>query len=153
MKIMTREERCELAIEKGYTYNTETGLIYNRFGNVYNRKHSRNYIMIAIYHENKQYIILGHQFAWYYVNKECVECLDHINGIAYDNRICNLRSITPQKNCFNQKNAKGYCWNKNAKKWQSQIGINKKSIFLGYFNTELEAKNAYLLAKQKYHII
>jgi len=27
---MTVEEKCRLAIEKGYTYNPETGLIYNK---------------------------------------------------------------------------------------------------------------------------
>ena len=29
---MTREQRCELAIERGFTYDSKTGFIYNRYG-------------------------------------------------------------------------------------------------------------------------
>ena len=35
---MTRLERCELLIKRGYTYDCETGLVYNRFGRVISRK-------------------------------------------------------------------------------------------------------------------
>ena len=33
---MTREEKCKLAIERGYTYNSETGIIYSRLGKIVN---------------------------------------------------------------------------------------------------------------------
>ena len=150
---MTREERCKLAIERGYTYDAETGLIYSRFKNNITSKYQNGYIQIKIVLNKKIHQITGHQFAWYYVNKECVEQLDHINGVRDDNRICNLRSVTNQQNQWNQLNAKGYCWQKNAKKWKSQIKINKKVIYLGLFNTEQEARNAYLAAKEIYHKI
>ena len=37
---MTREEKCKLAIERGYTYNPETGLIYSRFNRIINTRYT-----------------------------------------------------------------------------------------------------------------
>ena len=62
----------------------------------------------------------------------------------------NLRIVTNQENQFNR-NAKGY--HKNGKKFQAQISINGKNINLGMFDTKEEAHQAYLQAKEKYHII
>jgi hypothetical protein len=148
---MTREERCELAIERGFTYNSETGKIYSRFNNEI--KFKERYIRMKLTLNKKQYFLSAHQFAWYFIYKECVEEIDHINGNRYDNRICNLRSVTRQQNQWNRKTAKGYTWHKNNKKWESAIKVNKKRIYLGSFNTEEEARNAYLQAKEIYHKI
>jgi hypothetical protein len=40
----------------------------------------------------------------------------------------------------------GCSFNKTRKKWWAQIIINKKSVYLGYFNTEERAHEAYLRA-------
>jgi len=149
---MTREEKCELAIEKGYTYNPETGKVIGPYGKEITRK-TLGYIDISLNFNGKYYHLRGHQFAWYIINKECVEFLDHINGIRDDNRICNLRSVTKQQNQWNQTKAKGYYWNKNRNKWYTQIKLNGKSITLGYFDKEEDARTAYLEAKKQYHII
>ncbi len=79
--------------------------------------------------------------------------VDHINGDRLNNYISNLRMVTSQQNQWNKTKAKGFCWNKNAKKWQAQIKINNKIKYLGYFNTEAEARESYLKAKEIYHII
>ncbi|WP_395655883.1 HNH endonuclease [Flavobacterium sp.] len=149
---MTREERCELAIERGYIYNSETGKIFGIVGKEIKCKHL-GYIRIQLKKNKKVYFLLAHQFAWYYINKKCVEEIDHINGIRDDNKISNLRSVSRNKNQWNQKKAKGYSYHKLKQKWQSQIRVNKKDIHLGTYNTEQEARNAYLQAKEKYHII
>jgi hypothetical protein len=150
---MTREEKCKLAIEKGYTYNPETGKIYGVQGKEIKRNNGKGYIKLCININKKNNIYLfGHQFAWYWIYKQNVEFIDHINGIKYDNRINNLRYVTKQQNSFNT-NAKGYCWSKKSKKWVSYICINYKQIYLGLYNTEEEARQAYLNAKEKYHII
>jgi hypothetical protein len=149
---MTRLERCELAIEKGYTYNPDSGKVFNRFGREI-KAHKEGYIQMAIYTKDNKYYLRGHQFAWFWVNKECVECLDHINGIKDDNRISNLRSVTYQENCYNYTNAKGYTWYKKYNKWLAQIKFDNKRKHLGYFDTEEDARAAYLEAKEKYHII
>ena len=31
---MTREEKCKLITERGYTYDSKTGNIYNRYGKI-----------------------------------------------------------------------------------------------------------------------
>ena len=147
---MTREEKCKLAIERGYTYDPETGLIYSRYGKIIKRK-VNGYIQLLLNNNENKLRLYAHQFAWYLVNTECVEQLDHINGVKTDNRICNLRSVTRQQNAWNRTKAKGYNWHKRDNKWQSQICVNKKVIHLGNYNTEQEARNAYLKAKEIYH--
>lgn len=150
---MTREEKCKLAIEKGYTYDPETGLIYGCRKKQIIRNKDR-YIQIMLYVNKKQYKLLGHHFAWYWFYKNCnTNQIDHINGIRTDNRICNLRAVTNQQNQWNRTAAKGYYWNKKINRWKSQIKINNKCIHLGLFNIEEEARNAYLAAKEKYHVI
>ena len=106
---MTRLEKCELAIEKGFTYDPETGKIYNiNRKEIIGKTENNGYIILRILYNKKNYTIKGHQFAWYYTYNECVECIDHINRIKYDNRICNLRSVTQQQNNWNRTKAKGY---------------------------------------------
>ena len=81
-----------------------------------------------------------------------ITTIDHINRNSLDNRISNLRVATRTEQNLNRefKNAKGYYWNKG--KWHAQIQINGKQIHLGYFNTEQDARQAYLNAKEKYCI-
>ena len=79
--------------------------------------------------------------------------IDHINHIRSDNRVENLRIVTAQENQWNRKEPKGYYYNKRQKKYQAYIVLNWKHIFLGLFDTEAEAHQAYLTAKEKYHII
>ena len=79
--------------------------------------------------------------------------IDHKNHTRDDNSNENLRVVTNQQNHFNRSNVKGYCWNKAKKKWTAQIGLDGKNINLGGFKTEDEARNAYLAAKAKLHII
>lgn len=78
--------------------------------------------------------------------------VDHINHNTLDNRKCNLRLVTDQENQFN-KICKGYTWNKREQKWRAYIKTNGKEKHLGYFFNENDAKNAYLKAKEEYHII
>ena len=150
---MTKEEKCLLAIDKGYTYDPITGKIYGVYGTEIKTK-LNNYIDVMLCIEtNKRFHLLGHQFAYYWVYRKVVDIIDHINGTKYDNRICNLRSVTSQQNSFNRKKAKGYYYHKGAKMWQSNITISGKQIYLGMYNTEEEARQVYLTAKEKYHLI
>jgi hypothetical protein len=80
-------------------------------------------------------------------------CIDHENHIRDDNSIDNLRVVTNQQNQFNRSGVKGYYWDKSRKKWVAYIMLDGKNINLGGFETEEEARNAYLVAKAKYHVI
>ena len=148
---MTREEKCLLVIEKGYTYNSLTGDIYGVNGNVI-KKLSNGYICLSIKDDRWVYLY-GHQFAWYMVNNEVVDYIDHINGIRNDNRIENLRVVTKKQNSYNMTKSKGCYWREDRKKWRATICIDRKYIHLGYFDKEEEARQAYLDAKKIYHII
>ena len=80
------------------------------------------------------------------------QIIDHIDRDTSNNNMSNLRIVSTQQNSFNT-NAKGYCWCKDSNKWRARIVINYKHIQLGRFDTEDEAHQAYLTAKQKYHVI
>ena len=149
---MTRLEKCEFLKSKGYTYDPETGKIFGVMGKEIKRKNHYGYICIS-YPKIYKGDLSGHHFAWFMIYGSVdFEMLDHINQIKDDNRISNLRIVTNQENLFNT-NAKGYCWDKRNNNWLSRITFNGKEIFIGRYNTEEEARNAYLIAKEKYHII
>lgn len=77
--------------------------------------------------------------------------VDHINGNKLDNRKSNLRLATSQINKHNYTKAKGYSWCKRDKRFKARIVINYKTINLGDYKTEDEARKAYLEAKAIYH--
>lgn len=77
--------------------------------------------------------------------------IDHIDGDRINNHVDNLRIVSNQENQHNQTKAKGYYWDKHANKWRTQIKLNKKTIYIGYFDNENDAHNAYLQAKKIYH--
>jgi len=75
--------------------------------------------------------------------------VDHINRIKTDNRFENLRYVTPSENNWNRDyvdNAKGYSLFRN--KWRSRIRINGKLKYLGGFDNEQDARQAYLDARE-----
>lgn len=85
------------------------------------------------------------------------EYVDHINGIRHDNRLSNLRASTKVENGKNQKlfssNKSGYVgvnWYKRGKKWRAFIGINRKRVYLGQFDTKEEAVIARELASKEH---
>lgn len=149
---MTRIEKIKLAINRGFTYDFLTGKIFSRFGKEITSK-NYGYIKICLLDENKKnHTLRGHQFAWFIVYNEVVKCIDHENKNKTDNRIINLRSLTKRQNAYNT-NAKGYYFNKRANKFHAQIVVNSKSIYLGLFDSEIDAADAYQTAKKIYHII
>ena len=81
------------------------------------------------------------------------EVVDHRDGNPSNNCIENLRPTTGQGNQWNQTRAKGYYWDIHTKKWRARIKVNYKAIHLGLFDTEEEAREAYLAAKLIYHVI
>lgn len=101
----------------------------------------------------------AHRLAWLYVHGSFPpEFIDHANNIRNDNSLANLRKATRAQNAINSKisskNTSGYkgvSWNKNGKKWQATIRINKKKIYLGSFDTAKKASKVYNAAAIKNH--
>lgn len=133
---------------------------------VYNRKDGREMLFdaedfdlvskytwrIRAYTKNLEYARSSKGNAHRYImNNPIGMMIDHKNGNGLDNRKLNLRIVTGQINQHNRHASRGYYWNKQAKKWKSQIRANNTTIFLGYYKTEDEARAAYLQAKKIYH--
>ena len=77
--------------------------------------------------------------------------IDHINGDRFDNRIENLRLVTPKGNHQNRTTAKGFTYVRPQGKFRAQIMIDDKTLYLGCYDTIVDARAAYLRAKREYH--
>ena len=75
---------------------------------------------------------------------------DHANHNTLDNRRRNLRKSSPSENSRNRKvtpksrtGLKGASFNTAREQYEARIRIHGRKVFLGYFDTALEAANAY----------
>ena len=79
-----------------------------------------------------------------------LEC-DHINGSSLDNRKANLRPATRQQNCWNNRKRrpgslsryKGVSYSRRGRPWKAMLMIGGKRIYLGSFDTQIQAAKAY----------
>ena len=99
-----------------------------------------------------------HRLIWlYHYGEWPKEHIDHINGVRDDNRIENLREATNQQNQFNKKSYgktskyKGVSWSRQNKKWVAQYWYKSKIYYLGRYETEEEAAEAYRKATEHLH--
>ena len=83
--------------------------------------------------------------------------IDHIDRNPDNNRIENLRDVTPTQNQYNKVQAnihgyKGVTWrNRKSKPWLAKIRVDGTRINLGSFATKEEAALAYEKAAFRYH--
>lgn len=105
---------------------------------------------------------LAHRLAWLYQYGEWPKFhIDHIDGDRSNNSIANLRECTASQNGQNRnRHTKrqekksiyvGVSWDRKTKKWTAQINLNRKNYYLGRFDDESLAREAYLKAKAKLH--
>lgn len=83
--------------------------------------------------------------------------VDHINHKKFDNRSSNLRNVTGSQNMMNRSkgtnNTSGYVgvvWHKKDHRWQAQIVVNQKNIYLGQYQDINDAIRARKKAEEKY---
>lgn len=101
-----------------------------------------------------------HRLAWFFVKGSWpINQIDHINGDKSDNRICNLREVSPSINRQNMRKASlnnksgllGAHWHKRDKCWRATIVTGGKVKHLGSYKNAEAAHFAYLVAKRELH--
>lgn len=119
----------------------------------YAQKRGQTYLAARTYYENGKK-------KFEYMHRRIVRApdglvVDHINGNGLDNRRSNLRICTRAENNRNihrhlsRKRAKvvsrfkGVYWDERSKKWTAQIRVNRRQIWLGMFEDEIQAALAY----------
>lgn len=140
------------------SYDPEAGLfrwlVSRKRGNVVAGKiagcfNSKGAIRIGI--DGKSY--LAHRLAWFYMTRVWPsDQIDHRNLKPADNRWSNLRQATPSQNQANTRRhrpgLKGATLHKRTGKYQAQIKRDGFHVYLGLFDTELAAHQAYARAAE-----
>lgn len=96
-------------------------------------------------------LYMAHRLAWLYMTGNFPEmAIDHANGVRSDNSWCNLREATPSQNGANCKlsvrntsGAKGVFLERLTGRWNAYVRVQRKSVYLGTFDTVEEASQAY----------
>jgi HNH endonuclease len=106
-------------------------------------------------------LFLAHRLAWLYMTGKWPEKdIDHKDGDGGNNRWANLRDVSKTINLQNTHKTPagkkysalfGAHWCKKRRRWKSSIRVNGKNVYIGWFDTDVEASQAYLEAKRKYH--
>lgn len=102
---------------------------------------------------------LVHRLVWFMVHNEWPKGhIDHINGNRADNRISNLRDVTPKMNRENLRKAYrdsktgvlGVRLRKSGR-FVANLRIDGRYTYLGTFDTAEQAHAAYVAAKRLHH--
>ena len=149
LKIVNINGQNLMCFESGKIYRiNENGIqLINNIANnnKYNKLSWKNKCFLA-------HRIIGYAFLGLDIDNEKLH-IDHIDGNKGNNNVDNLRIVSHQQNHFNRTTAKGYYFSKANQKFRAMIRINGKSIHIGYYTTESDARAAYPAAKLIYHII
>lgn len=123
---------------------------YNGYKFIKHSNHGGGYVDIYFAgNRYKLHRIMGYTFLGLNLNNT-KSLIDHIDRNPSNNNISNLRIVTPRQNSKNN-TCKGYTIRYG--KYRVRIRVDYKLINIGTFDTEKEAREAYLEAKSKYHII
>jgi len=140
-----------------YHYCPETGNLYYKVSTGRVKKGDRvgttclGYRVTKI--NNKHYFI--HKIVWALHHGYIPDNVDHINGDKLDNRIENLRECSHQDNMRNRKKKLGKTLSKGVykhhNKYKAMIRSDGVEHYLGLFNSEREAAQAYNTAAERLH--
>ena len=131
-----------------FEYDRETGILKFQ-GKVLKPDHT-GYIFVKIPNVGSR---PGHRIIWKLVyGKDPNQVIDHIDGDPSNNRIENLRDVSPAKNAQNRTKTSNKYLGVTIRKRESQAVItrDKKIYDLGMFETPEEARDAYLAAAKEY---
>tara|TARA_R100000781_G_C4069934_1_gene124145 strand:+ start:720 stop:1247 length:528 start_codon:yes stop_codon:yes gene_type:complete len=103
------------------------------------------------YKKYRRHRIIG----WCYLGldiDDTTKLIDHKDGNKLNNAVSNLRIVNSSQNSMNRLGVSGYSMIRPGK-WRARLKLNYKSYHLGVYNSEEDARLAYLSAKLMYHII
>lgn len=153
---------CE-AIKQKLEYDPETGFIYFKaVGRGFKRRagyiRQDGYIDIDITFDGSKNCLKAHRIAWFLATGEWpLHVIDHMNGDRQDNRIENLRDVTPKMNIQNVR-AKvtryGHPMGVQpmpGNKFRAEIQTDGSRFDLGVWESQAEAAAAYITAKTLLH--
>ena len=141
------------------SYNADTGVFTYRLrrgcrsaGAVAGCMRSDGYTVISVDTRN----CFSHRLVWLYVTGSLPAGeIDHIDGDRSNNRIANLRDVSPAENSRNlslkAKNTSGYqgvTFYKKTKRWMARIRIDGKQNHIGFYDTPEAAHAAYARAAE-----
>jgi hypothetical protein len=145
LKLINGEVYLMKKCKNPYWYKIKPFMVKGYYGfKLYHNKKQKNYY----YH---RVVYKFHNRDWDITDSSTDNQIDHIDECRSNNNIENLRVVNSSENQQNKSKTKGYYWNKSKSKYQANIRINKKTIHLGRYDTEEEAREAYLKGKEIHH--
>ena len=139
---MTQEELTLLA-----KYRLEDGVVYGARGRLNGVKMPNGYMATRVWIGDKCKRILLHRLVFLLTNGYLPKTVDHINRIRDDNRPENLRAADNRQQQANRC-ASGFT--KRVKRYaKPRYEVNCDHKYIGVFDTEEEAKAAYIKAKKE----
>lgn len=138
--------RWKLRQQSDFATKRAWSIINTRNGGKTVATQSRGYYVVGI--KNRRYRV--HRIIWLMFKGEMPAGeIDHINGNPSDNRIENLRLVSPLENRRNMKTPKnntsgeiGVSFRRQRNTWRAYIMVNNQQLTLGHFPTKLEATAA-----------
>lgn len=163
---MERSELTQEYLKSLYSYDPNSGLftrLINRgkfkVGEIAGRQHtdSKGMTYVKIKISGKEYF--AHRLVWFYMYGVWPEKeIDHIDHNTINNKISNLRSVSPSENRRNASISRnntsgvvGVIFCKREQRWLARIILDYKQIHLGYFKCFEDAVRTRKLAEQKYN--
>lgn len=141
---------------------TDEGRVWSNYGKGRYLKHSlvgkgRDYLQVILSKKGTGYAkkihILVAQVFVINPKPEEYDCVNHRDGIKTHNWPDNLQWCTDQMNHDHAWNInlrdhglsdhKGVTWHKDRKKWMSQISVKGQHIYIGSYELEIDAAQAY----------
>jgi hypothetical protein len=148
-----------LEAHRMFGYNPTTGKLWRKVttssraqaGDILNTKGAGGYIVVRFLGV-PQYV---HRIIWLmHIGSWPKQSIDHINHIRHDNRIENLRDVSPSANSHNHQYVyTGVYYAARDDRWVAEIRVDKKRITLGSSKIKEVAESYYREYKKSLKLI